>query len=152
MSSADHICKQFGPRADVNVGPDHGLIQFVWHWWYYLKEFFDSEKIILKKKNNSMQSYPVGKVLIENRLNIKGTVIIYQPGEGGWRKFTFCKFLLPPPPPPIDSNFRLLTPTPTPPWWKRKSWPPTTTTQMHVKLQFLIGWSGFAMQLQCCSH
>ena len=64
MSSADHICKRFGSRADENVGPDLDpicltLMVLLESDFRFEKDNFEEEK------NNSMQSYPVGKMLIE---------------------------------------------------------------------------------------
>ena len=91
MSSVDHICKQFGPRADENVGP--GLDTICLTLMVLLERVFRFEKDNFEQKNNSMQSYLVGKVLIENRLNIKGTA-----GGRGLEEIHILQIFTAPPP------------------------------------------------------
>ena len=61
VSSADNLCKQFGPR--LNIGPDLDLNMFHTLMEIFLKEFF--EKVDFEKKNSrrpkSMKNKPVGK-------------------------------------------------------------------------------------------
>ena len=65
MSSADNLCKQFGPdQAWQNVGPDLDP-NCLTLWWYSWKNYF--KKLILKKSaddKKSMKNFPVGKDLI----------------------------------------------------------------------------------------
>ena len=55
VSSADNLCKQFGPRSGrQNVGPDLDQ-NCLTLWWYSWKNF--SEKMILKKINRWLNTW-----------------------------------------------------------------------------------------------
>ena len=63
LSSADNLCKQFGPRSGQNVGPDLDP-NCLTLWWYSWKNFL--KMFILKKisrRQQSMKNSPACKEL-----------------------------------------------------------------------------------------
>ena len=77
MSSADNLCKQFGPRSGSRLFDSDGIHEILF--WKKV----DFEKSADNKKKN-MQNYPVGKVLIKKitpleRVEIRSSYSVHYP-------------------------------------------------------------------------